>query len=184
MRAYWINHKQLSRAERFATGETAELIAKEKKFLFDTLSERLKQAQIAESAQKKKLQERYAKHLEWADRRAEKLYQKGIQQQNENYRQQNENYLRLAQIAESSYDVDELEETAEKLEEMGNYQNNRQLAKSCRNRAIREKIRKLQERKTSVEREMASLNIFSFSKKKELQNLLDSIQQELDLMNQ
>ena len=48
----------------------------------------------------------------------------------------------------------------------------------------REKILKLQERKKSVEQEMASLGFFSFSKKKELQNQLDSIQQELNLMDQ
>ena len=128
---YWNNHKQLSRAERFATGETAEMLAREKKFLFDTLSKRFEQAKIAANAEKTALQERYAEHLKQADQKAEELYQEGL-------RQLDEDYQRLAQIAESSNDLDELEEAAEALDALEDYQNSRQLAERCRSRAIEE----------------------------------------------
>ena len=125
------NQKGLMRAERFATGETAEMLAREKKFLFDTLSKRLEQAKIAENAEKTALQERYAEHLKQADQKAEELYQEGV-------RQRSEDYQRLAQIAESSNDLDELEEAAEALDALEDYQNSRQLAERCRSRAIEE----------------------------------------------
>ena len=128
---YWNNHKQLMRAERFATGETAEMLAQEKKFLFDTLSKRFEQAKIAANAEKTALQERYAEHLKQADQKAEELYQEGL-------RQLDEDYQRLAKIAESSYDLDELEEAAEALDALEDYQNSRQLAERCRSRAIEE----------------------------------------------
>ena len=128
---YWNNHKQLMRAERFATGETAEMLAQEKKFLFDTLSKRFEQAKIAANAEKTALQERYAEHLKQADQEAEELYQEGV-------RQRSEDYQRLAQIAENSNDLDELEEAAEALDSFGDYQNSRQLAERCRSRAIEE----------------------------------------------
>lgn len=112
------NQKGLMRAERFATGETAEMLAREKKFLFDTLSKRLEQAKIAENAEKTALQERYAEHLKQADQEAEELYQEGV-------RQRSEDYQRLAQIAESSNDLDELEEAAEALDALEDYQNSR-----------------------------------------------------------
>ena len=128
---YWNNHKQLSRAERFATGETAEMLAREKKFLFDTLSKRFEQAKIAANAEKTALQERYAEHLKQADQKAEELYQEGV-------RQRSEDYQRLVQIAESSNDLDELEEAAEALDALEDYQNSRQLAECCRSRAIEE----------------------------------------------
>ena len=128
---YWNNHKQLMRAERFATGETAETLAREKKFLFDTLSKRFEQAKNAANAEKTALQERYAEHLKQADQKAEELYQEGL-------RQLDEDYQRLAQIAESSNDLDELEEAAEALDALEDYQNSRQLAERCRSRAIEE----------------------------------------------
>lgn len=125
------NQKGLMRAERFATGETAEMLAREKKFLFDTLSKRLEQAKIAENAEKTALQERYAEHLKQADQEAEELYHEGV-------RQRSEDYQRLAQIAESSNDLDELEEAAEALDALEDYQNSRQLAERCRSRVIEE----------------------------------------------
>ena len=142
---YWNNHKQLMRAERFATGETAEMLAQEKKFLFDTLSKRFEQAKIAANAEKTALQERYAEHLKQADQEAEELYQEGV-------RQRSEDYQRLAQIAENSNDLDELEEAAEALDSFGDYQNSRQLAERCRSRAIEEC--KKQEAEAECQREL------------------------------
>ena len=139
------NQKGLMRAERFATGETAEMLAREKKFLFDTLSKRLEQAKIAENAEKTALQERYAEHLKQADQEAEELYQEGV-------RQRSEDYQRLAQIAESSNDLDELEEAAEALDALEDYQNSRQLAERCRSRAIEEC--KKQEAEAELQREL------------------------------
>jgi hypothetical protein len=64
---YWSNHKQLSRAEKFATGAVAENLANEKKALFAVLSDRVKKAEAAEAAAKQDVRERYEAHLKQAD---------------------------------------------------------------------------------------------------------------------
>lgn len=68
---YWTEHKQLSRAEKFAVGPVAENLAQEKKTLFATLSFRVKSAEQTEKLAKKDLQSRYEAHLRQADGEAE-----------------------------------------------------------------------------------------------------------------
>lgn len=129
--AYWLNHKWLSKAEKFAAGEMAEHLQREKKALFSALSDRVKQAEATEAANLKDLQNRYAAHLAKADAEAEKLYNDGMNRREADYQ-------KLLQIAKTSSDVAELTETAKKFAALGNYQDSKNLAEHCRKRAAEE----------------------------------------------
>lgn len=131
---YWANHKQLSRAEKFAAGTVAENLAREKKALFAALTERVKKAQTAESAEIKRVQEAYAEHLKRADAQAEALHQQGIEQKKADYQQ-------LLQIAKTANYVNELAKAAQKLEAFGDYQDSRNLAAHCRQRTAEEQAK-------------------------------------------
>ena len=131
---YWLNHKWLSKAEKFAAGEMAEHLQREKKALLAALSDRVKQAEAAEAAAKKKVQERYAQHITHADAKAEKLYNDGLNRREAEYQE-------LIQMAKTSSDVAELTETAKKFAALGNYQDSKNLAEHCRKRAAEEQAK-------------------------------------------
>ena len=131
---YWANHKQLSRAEKFAVGAVAENLAREKQALFAVLADRVKKAEAAEVAAKKDVQARYEAHLRKADEQAEKLYNDGIACREKYYQE-------LLQIAKASSNVAELTETAEKFEKLGSYQDSKNLAEHCRKRAAEEQAK-------------------------------------------
>ena len=121
---YWTNHKQVSRAEKFATDVVAENLTLERKALFATLSDRVKKAEAEERAAKKSVQEQYAKHIQQADKQAEALYQAGLQQ--------------LLQVVKDSNNVDELQRAATAFDVLRNYPDSRTLAAHCRQRAVDE----------------------------------------------
>ena len=131
---FWAEHKQLSRAEKFAVGAVAENLAREKQALFAILSERLKKAESEEAAAKKYAQECYEKHLQKADEQAEKLYNEGLSNRKKDYQL-------LLHIAKASNDVAELTETAKKFDILGSYQDSKKLAEHCRNRAAEEQAK-------------------------------------------
>ncbi|MBR2890281.1 MAG: hypothetical protein IKC09_08420, partial [Oscillospiraceae bacterium] len=141
--SWWANHKQLSRAEKFAAGEMAEHLQREKKALLAALSDRVKQAETAEAAAKKKVQERYAQHITHADAEAEKLYNDGLNRREVEYQE-------LIQTAKTSSDVAELTETAKKFDALGNYQDSKNLAEHCRKCAAEEQA-KLDAERTRAE---------------------------------
>ena len=131
---YWTNHKSLSRAEKFAEGSVAEYIQQEKNALFAVLSERIKKAEAAEAAAIADAKKRYAAHLRHADEQAEALYQEGLTER-ENW------YQELLQTAKTSSDPEELTETTESFEELGDYQDSKNLAVHCRKRAAEEQAK-------------------------------------------
>ena len=59
---WWQNHKQLSRAEKFAVGAVAEHLQNEKKHLFAQLADRVKKAQEADVRSIAKLEASYDTH--------------------------------------------------------------------------------------------------------------------------
>jgi len=124
---WWQNHRQLSRAEKFAVGAVAEQLQSEKKHLFAQLADRVKQAEAAEATAKKDVQERYETHLKQADEQAQALYQDGLSRREQDYR-------KLLQTAKASADVAALTETAKKFDALGDYQDSRNLAEHCRRR--------------------------------------------------
>ena len=148
---YWANHKQLSKAEKFAVGAVAENLEREKKTLFATLSDRVKRAEVAEAAVKKDVQARYEAHLRQADEQAEKLYNDGLSRREKQYQE-------LLQIAKTSSSVEELTETAKKFDALGGYQDSKNLAEHCRKRAAeeQEKINSAAEAKRIADKKAAA----------------------------
>lgn len=131
---YWANHKQLSRAEKFAVGAVAENLVREKKALFAALTDRVKKAEAAEAAAKKDVQARYEIHLRQADAEAEKRYNDGCAHREKYYQE-------LLQTAKTSSDVAELAETAKKFDKLGGYQDSKILAEHCRKQAAEEQAK-------------------------------------------
>lgn len=124
---FWADHKQLSKAEKFAVGAVAENLAREKQALFAALADRRKKAETAEAAAKKDVQARYEAHLRQADEQAEKLYQGGCTCREKVYQE-------LLKIAKTSDDVKKLTDAAKRFEALGSYQDSEKLAEHCRKR--------------------------------------------------
>ena len=131
---FWANHKLLSRAEKFAVGAVAENFQREKKALFAALADRVKQAEAAEAAAKTDVQERYEAHLKQADQQAEALYNAGVARREAYYQE-------LLGTAKQSSDIAELTNTAKKFDQLGDYQDSRNLAEHCRKRAAEEQAK-------------------------------------------
>lgn len=131
---YWANHKQLSRAEKFAVGAVAENLQREKKALFAALTDRVKQAENAEAAAKSDVQARYEAHQQQADARAEELYNQGLARRERDYQS-------FLLTAKTSFNIKELTETAKEFDLLGDYQDSKNLAAHCRNRAVEEQAK-------------------------------------------
>ena len=131
---FWVDHKWLSKAEKFAVGAVAEHLETEKKALFAALADRVKKAEAAEAIEKQNVQARYEAHLRQVDELAEKLYNEGLARREKYYKE-------LLQIAKTSSDVAELTETATKFEKLGSYQDSKNLAEHCRKRVIEEQAK-------------------------------------------
>ena len=131
---YWADHKWLSKAEKFAVGAVAEHLETEKKALFSALAQRVKQAEAAEAAAKKDVQARYEAHLLRADEQAEVLFEDGRKRREADYQ-------KLLMLAKNSADVAELSEAAGKFDDLGDYQDSKNLAGHCRNRAKEEQAK-------------------------------------------
>ena len=142
---FWANHKLLSRAEKFAAGAVAENFQREKKALFAALADRVKQAENAEAAAKTDVQERYEAHLKQADQQAEALYNAGLARREAYYQE-------LLGTAKQSSDIAELTNTAKKFDQLGDYQDSRNLAEHCRKRVTeeQEKINAERERQRRI----------------------------------
>ena len=82
---WWQNHRWLSRAEKFAEGEVAEYLQKEKQHLFMQLNNRIKKAQEADVQSIAKLESAYAAHISEADKRAEKMHDDGLVRREREY---------------------------------------------------------------------------------------------------
>ena len=131
---YWAEHKQLSRAEKFAVGPVAENLAQEKKTLFAALADRVKAAEQAEGQAKQDLQARYEAHLRQADGEAEKRYRDGCACREADYQ-------KWVKTAQTSADVAELTEAAQGLEGLGAYSDSAAMAERCRQRTAEEQAK-------------------------------------------
>ncbi len=121
---YWENHKQLSRAEKFAVGAVAENLAKEKKAFLTFMIDRTKKAEEVAKGKVEQLKARYAQHIQRADEQAESLYNDGL-------KRRDEDYDKWLFIAKNSDQVSKLKETAKKFEELKGYKDSVNLAKHC-----------------------------------------------------
>lgn len=71
---WWKNHKWLSRAEKFATGETADVLQQARDNLFSALHERIAKAEQAEQEAYDKKLAQYQAHLQQADEEARAMF--------------------------------------------------------------------------------------------------------------
>ena len=85
-KARWGNHQWLSKAEKFASGQTAQALEQAKKKLIDTLTQRLSDAKAEEEAEKKALWQRYEEFLLEADKEVEERYHRNLAQKEEDER--------------------------------------------------------------------------------------------------
>lgn len=124
---FWAEHKLLSRAEKFATGAVAENLAAEKKALFVTLSDRVKQAETAEATAIEDVKKRYEEFLTLADEKATKLHKDA-----EVTREQE--YEKLVQIAKNSDDPISLADTSSAFSQMGDFRDSVAMEELCLNK--------------------------------------------------
>ena len=139
---YWAEHKQLSRAERFAAGEVAATLAREKAALFEALDLRVKEARAAEAAARDAVRKRYEEHLRQADLQAQALHEEGAARRDRNYES-------LAKQAEMAQDIRKLQDIAQRLEDLKGYRESAALVEHCRRRIAeeQEKLRAKEERR-------------------------------------
>ena len=89
-KAQWEKHQWLSKAEKFAAGQTAQALEQAKKKLFDALHQRLSDAKAEEEAEKKALWQRYEEFLNETDTKVEELYRRNLAQKEDDERRREE----------------------------------------------------------------------------------------------
>ena len=132
--SWWNNHKQLSRAEKFAAGDVAENLTRKKKALFVALSDRVRKAEAAEAAAKKDIQKKYEAFLRQADEAAEGLYNDGCARREADYQ-------KCAAIAKTSSNIGELRDAEKCLNRLDDYADSKQYAALCRKRVAEEQAK-------------------------------------------
>ena len=133
---YWATHKILTKAEKFAEGEVAQTLVREKKRLFDALAQRVKQAEKEETAAIEEVRQRCETHLSRADEKARVRSEQAAGQREKDY-------SKLVTDAKNTEDPKVLDTCAEKFDDLGDFRDSKALAEHCRKRAeeIREEIR-------------------------------------------
>ena len=132
--AWWAEHKQLSRAEKFAAGAVAENLAAAKKMLFAALADRVKKAQQADAEKTKELENAYAAAIQAADREAETCYQDGLARREADYQSWLEG-------AKTEQNPQKLLNLAKQLDTLDGYKDSTTLAQHCEKRAQEEQAK-------------------------------------------
>ncbi len=128
---WWENHKLLSRAEQFAMGDTARQLQAEKKFLLDSLTQRVEEAKKEEKNAIESTKRNYANFLIEADSRAEEGCLSCTKERENDYQE----WCAKAQKEDNSSFLKVL---ASEFEQLGDYQDSKAMADFCRNRAKEE----------------------------------------------
>ena len=131
---WWQDHRWLSRAEKFAQGAVAQTIQNAKQQLFAQLNDRIRQAEQADEKTIAEMEQAYDEVLAEADVQAEKLYRDGLARR-ENV------YQSLLERAKTETEPRALLKLAEAFDDLGDYQDSRDLAGHCRKRAEEEQAR-------------------------------------------
>lgn len=127
-KAWWTNHKLLSRAEKFAAGEAASWFRREKAILFDWLLERITDAEAAEAKALEEIQKRYGKDLTVAEKKAALLYHEAVKMREQDYQILQEK--KKAAVAEA-----EFYSLYKAFAALEGYADSQALAEECRNLA-------------------------------------------------
>ena len=135
---WWENHKLLSRAVQFASGDVAKQLQAEKKFLLDSLEQRVEEAKKEEKNAIESTKRNYANFLIEADSRAEEGRLPHAKERENDYQE----WCAKAQKEDNVYFLKEL---AAKFDKLGNYKDSEAMAEFCRNRAKEEEAAKEEE---------------------------------------
>ncbi len=136
---FWERSNELTRAEQFATGETASDLQMAKEQLTESLNQQIAQAEESKQAAKEQRLAEYRAHLENVDVQVAQVYEDG---QNRRERE----YQRLLQVKQECT-PEQLLEYAKSFDKLKDYKDSRELAKWCReeNARILSENRKAQE---------------------------------------
>ena len=135
---WWENHKLLSRAVQFASGDVAKQLQAEKKFLLDSLEQRVEDAKKKEKNAIESTKRNYANFLIEADSRAEEGCLSCTKERENDYQE----WCAKAQKEDNSSFLKVL---ASEFEQLGDYQDSEAMAEFCRNRAKEEEAAKVEE---------------------------------------
>ena len=134
--SYWDTHKQLSRAVKFASGETAQQLTQAKQMLLAGLNRRITEAKAEANAEKAKVEEAYAAHLDAADEQAAQMGRKAAEARERDYQEHlevaNRNVTVYAEARSNKAYLEALGGAAEFFEAQGAYQDAEALTKQCR----------------------------------------------------
>lgn len=124
----WETNRLLSRAEKFATGQSAQDLQSEKKHLFTQLADRVKNAQKKETAAIGIKKKAYVEHILRIDTEVEKLYLSEFDHRERDY----QNWIEEAKTRTSPVNLLKL---AFAFEGLHGYKESSDLADHCRKRA-------------------------------------------------
>ena len=124
---WWENHRQLSRAVKFASGPVAENLKAEKQHLFSQLADRVKKAQEADTRSVAKLEAAYDAHMAEADAKAEQLHADALSRREKDY----DYWLSVAKAEEK---IEQLKQAAGFFDRWETYKDSKNLAQHCRKR--------------------------------------------------
>lgn len=128
---WWDSHRFLSRAEQFATGDTARQLQTEKKCLIDALAHQVREAEKAEQEAIQTLLQNYEQFLPEADAK--------VEQESQNWEKEREKeYQEWYTKAQTEHNTYLLKQLASRFEWLGDYQDSRAMVDFCRNRAKEE----------------------------------------------
>lgn len=135
---WWAEHKLLTRAEQFASGDVARQLQAEKKFLLDSLTQRVEEAKKEEKNAIESTKRNYVNFLIEADSRAEEGRLPRAKERENDYQEwrakaQKENIAVF------------LKELAVRFDKLGNYKDSEAMAEFCRNRAKEEEAAEKEE---------------------------------------
>ena len=128
---WWESHRLLSRAVQFAAGDVARQLQAEKKFLLDSLTQRVEEAKKEEKNTIESTKRNYANFLIEADSRAEEGCLSCTKERENDYQE----WCAKAQKEDNSSFLKVL---ASEFEQLGDYQDSRAMADFCRKRAKEE----------------------------------------------
>ena len=136
---WWAEHKLLTRAEQFATGDIARELQTEKEYLMDVLVQRVKDAEKAEQEIAQPVRLAYVQFLPGAESKAEQESQNWAKKREKDYQE----WCAKAQTEHNTYFLKQL---TSQFDRLGDYQDSEAMADFCRNRAKEEEAAEKEER--------------------------------------
>ena len=138
----------LKRARQYAKGETAIKIEDGLAKVTEILNQRIAKAQKEDKESVERVKEKYAVHIEQADRKAAKLYQEACDKQDKDY-------CKAAEAVRAADTISSYEQALNQLNVVGDYKDSPALASQCLHEIARlqEEKHKEEERQVEIRRQ-------------------------------